>query len=527
MVSNSLPLRHRVPYWAGIATLMLVLLMTTMANGTSIGSAPEFVGALSVVADDIQMGYYSTAAGLCIVLPVIPKLKVIYTPKTLLLLGLTAESVLSWICAQTDDINILIIASFFSGIAKGILVMTCIPLLSPFVSPKGNPYVLTCRLFMIVLSGGQISMLLTAYLSEQFQWQYIYYVITVICLISIFLIMLLFRYAQLPVHFLWREIDVKSIFFVATTWLAAIFIFSYGQHLDWFESDKIKLLASVVIILFILFVFQNYNTGQRFVYFRPLLRREGVIGYSFTILTVLLTSSGLPINTYLTTVLGIDNIHSNILNLRYIPGFVAGGYICILWYNHHFKPERLISLAIAFYAIYMAMAYFSISIDAEYDTLKYGNILRGAGMIILFAGITLYIIEELDLVFRPSHVFWLLSIRSAVGPVAIGALLTFFIYQMTTESMTVLCEQIRMDNYSAALQYTQGVQNAIRQGHSEENATLLAVNSLYGQVYRQATMVAVKRIIGYLLVLFIAVSVITPFIPFFKSYTPSSRYTVK
>lgn len=514
MTSHSLPLRDGVPYWAGVSTVMLIMLMTTMANGTNIGIVPYFVGSLSAISDDIQMGYYSAAVGSCIGIPLIPKLNVIYTPKTLLLGGLAVEVVLNMLCAVTQSIDILIVASFLSGIAKGILVMTCIPLVRHLLSPKDDQHDFVCWLFVILLSGGQVSTMLTAYLTERYQWQYIYYVITGLCLISIALILLLFKYAMFPLRFPWRKVDIKAIFLVAVAWLSAVFVFSYGEHLDWFSSDKIKMLALLFVVLTVLFLIRNYTAGQRFVYFKPLLRREGLIGYTFTFLTVFFTSTGVPMSSYLNIVIGVDNIHSNLFNLWFVPGFCIGAYLCAWWFRHHYKIERLISLAIMCYVGYLAMAYFGVSVGAEYDALWFANVLRGAGMMMLFSGIVLYIMEELAHPYRPSHVFWLLSIRSAIGPVMWGAFFSYTLYIMTTEGMTVLGGNMSLDNYIAAPQYASAVNSHIAQGYSMEDATSLAVNSFYNQLYQQATLLAVKRQLGYLLICSAVLAVITFFIPF-------------
>ena len=59
--------------------------------------------------------------------------------------------------------------------------------------------------------------------------------------------------------------------------------------------------------------------------------------------------------------------------------------------------------------------------------------------------------------------------------------------------------------------------NALASGHSIEAATKLADNNFYSTLQQQASLLGIKAIIGYMLILAIALAVTAAFIPFHKT----------
>ena len=111
MVKLNLPLRPWVPQWLGIVTMFVVMFPIIMLNGTYTGSMLEVSSTLGILSEDITMGYYAAAAGMAVAYPIIPKIRAIATPKTMLLTDLILQIFLSYICAQVGNMDITIICS--------------------------------------------------------------------------------------------------------------------------------------------------------------------------------------------------------------------------------------------------------------------------------------------------------------------------------------------------------------------------------------------------------------------------------
>ena len=124
------PVRQWVPDWLGLISIFIVILPVTMLNGSYTGSMLEVSNTLGTNSEDITMGYYAASAGMAIAYPIIPKVLAAFSVKSLLLIDLVLQFFLSWVCARTQNADILIVCSFAVGFLKDFL---CCGL---FVMPK-------------------------------------------------------------------------------------------------------------------------------------------------------------------------------------------------------------------------------------------------------------------------------------------------------------------------------------------------------------------------------------------------------
>ena len=106
------PVRQWVPDWLGLISIFVVILPVTMLNGSYTGSMLEVSNTLGTNSEDITMGYYAASAGMAIAYPIIPKVLAAFSVKSLLLIDLILQFFLSWVCARTQNADILIVCSF-------------------------------------------------------------------------------------------------------------------------------------------------------------------------------------------------------------------------------------------------------------------------------------------------------------------------------------------------------------------------------------------------------------------------------
>ena len=110
------PVRQWVPDWLGLISIFIVILPVTMLNGSYTGSMLEVSNTLGTNSEDITMGYYAASAGMAIAYPIIPKVLAAFSVKSLLLIDLVLQFFLSWVCARTQNADILIVCSFAVGL---------------------------------------------------------------------------------------------------------------------------------------------------------------------------------------------------------------------------------------------------------------------------------------------------------------------------------------------------------------------------------------------------------------------------
>ena len=91
------------------------------------------------------------------------------------------------------------------------------------------------------------------------------------------------------------------------------------------------------------------------------------------------------------------------------------------------------------------------------------------------------------------------------------------LYRLQQKYIYSLSETITTADPLAASRYTQSLNNALAQGHRYDEAVQIATHSLYGTLQEQSLLLALKEILGYLLVISIIIAVISRFIPFHKT----------
>ncbi|WP_455667707.1 MFS transporter [Phocaeicola sp.] len=514
----NVPVRRWVPQWLGFVTAMIIMIPVALINGAYTGDITEVSGTLGVLSEDIRMAYYATSVGMAVAYPLIPKVRAVLTTKTALLIVLLMQAILSFICAKVHQIDIVIICSFFIGFFKGFAMLEIIIMIRPFFSPANVRSEFYAYFYPIVFSAGQVSMALTAQLAYYYQWQHMYYFVVILLLIAIVFISAFFRYGHSPLHIPFKEMDGRSVLLAATSLLFIIYIFTYGKTLDWFSSPKIVIYTVATPILLWLFFYRQSNAKKPYIRVEVLNHSKALIGYFFMILTMFFSSSSSLIISYATSIIRIDSVHTNALNLWMLPGFILGAIICFWWFRwQRWRFRFLISGGMFCFVIYFAILYFGIAPGASYEMLYFPMFLRGMGMMVLFIAFGVYVVEDMNPRLMIYNAFFLIAFRSALAPALSTSFYNNILYRLQLNAMNILSENMTMDNLLASKQYTQSLNSALAQGHGMSEATQIATNSLYATLQTQSLLLGLKTVLGYMLIASLVIAIISRFIPFHKT----------
>lgn len=518
MIKLSLPTRPWVPQWLGIVTMFLVLLPIIMLNGAYTGSMVEVSNTLGILSEDITMGYYAASVGMAVAYPIVPKVRAVVTPKTLLLTDLTLQILISLWCAHTRNVDIMIVCSFFVGFLKAFVMLEFIIQIKPLFSSKNIRSEFYAYFYPIVFSGGQISMAITAQLAYYYQWQYMYYFTILLMLVAMAFILLFFRYAKTPVSFPYKEIDWRSILLMASTLLFSIYIFTYGKTFDWFSSSKILIYTLSIPLLIYLFLYRQKTKESPYVSLKPLRHHKSVIGYFFMALTMFFSGTSTLVTNYMNSIIHVDSVHSNALNLFLLPGFIIGGIICFWWFRwQQWRFRFLVAGGLFCYVLYLAILYFGVTSDGTYEMLYLPMFFRGLGMLILFIAFGVYVVEDLDPRLALSNAFFLISFRSVLSPVISSSFFNNLLYHLQLKSMNTLSENMTLTTPLTSERFNQSLRSAITQGHEFSEASQIATNNLYATLQQQALLLSIKTILGYVLIATLMIAITCCFIPFHKT----------
>ncbi len=518
MVKLDLPLRPGIPQWLGVLTAFLVFLPTSMLNGAYTGSMLEVSSSLGVFSEDISMGYYATSVGMAVAYPIVRYVLDAIPPKALLLGDLPIQALLSFCCTYSNNMDIIIVCSFFIGLLKAFVMLWFIIHIQPLFTPGNVRSEFYSYFFPLVFAMGQISMAVTAQLAYFYDWRYMYYFMMLGILVAIVFVLICFRYAQIPIRFPLAAIDYRGIVIISTAMLMILYVFTYGKVLDWFAAPKILAYVFVAPLLVALFVWQQRSSETPYIHLSILRRPKSVVGFLYMFLTLFFSSSSTLTTTYLTSVLGVDSVHTNTLSLFLIPGFALGGFICFWWFRwQRWRFRFLIAGGMACYVVYFGILYFGISPSSTYEMLYFPMFIRGLGMMVLVIAFGVFVVEEIDHKLMLTNAFFVIAVRSAFAPVMGVSFYNNALYYLQQRALTRLSEQVTLADPLAAERYTSTLQSSLASGHGMAEAQQLATNTLYMLVQQQSLLLALKTLLGYLLIATLVIAVISRFIPFHKT----------
>lgn len=511
------PFRHWVPNWLKVVVALLILIPILLINGAYTGSNIDISSYLGVISEDINMAYYASSIGMAVAHLVIPKVKPIATAKTIILVVLLFQVFLSLICAVTSYIEIIIICSFFIGYFKAFSMIETINILMPTLSPSGTRNEFYSKFYPIVLTCGQLSLVLTAELAYMFNWQYMYYFMILMLLVAIIAVVICMSYARRLIRIPFKDIDWLSFFLVSVCFMAIVYVATYGKTEDWFASGKIIIATVLIPLTGWLFIRRQFSDAP-FLDMSILKNRNSVTVYLLSFLLMFFASFSILVSSYITNVLRLDSTHMNELYLYMIPGFVVGGVICYYWFVREIRMAWLIFLGFACFTLSIAILYFKITPYGLYQDLYLIMFLRGIGMLVLFAAFAIYGIYGLSPKQLIYNAFFLISARSALAPALGASVLTNWLYRLQQKNTSILSQSVDMQNQFASVQFTTSMNNAMAQGWSLEDAQRIATNSLYQAVQLQSVTVSIKTIAGWMLIL--GIILLVGIILYFLQYAP-------
>ena len=513
-----LPLRRGLPHGVGVTVLFLILLPVTMLNGTYTGSMVEVSNTLGAYTEDITIGFYAAAAGMAVAYPIVPKVLDNFSSKSFLLVDLTLQFLLSWMCARSASTDLMITFSFLKGFLKGFLMLWCIRRIKLIFSPADVRSEFYAYFYPLVFGGGQASMVITALLAYHYDWKYMYYFMMMMLIVSILAVIAFFRHDHPSRGVPLKELHAREMLIISTGLLMVVYVITYGKILDWMASAKICVYIVVGPLLIGLFLWEQLRAPRPYVSLKPLWQWKAMLGYLYMVLVMLFSTSTSLLTSYMTSILHVDNTHTYTLYVWLLPGYVLGAFICFWWFRwQRWRFRFLIAGGMACFVVFFAMLYFTISSDSTYEMLYLPLFFRGLGMMVLLIAFGLFVVEDIQPKYMLSNAFFLITFRAVLAPVLASALYSNWLYRLQQRYLVQLSETVTHVDPLAAQRYDSTLASNLASGHGIDEAMQLATNTLYTTLQQQSTLLALKHILGWLVVVTLLIAIVSRFIPFHKT----------
>ena len=513
-----IPVRQWVPDWVAIAATFLIILPITMLNGTYTGSMVEVSNTLGAYTEDITIGYYAASAGMAVAYPIVPKVLNAFSTKSLLLVNLALQFLLSWVCARSTNTDILIAFSFVIGFLKGFLMLWFIRRATKIFSPRNIRSQFYAYFYPMVYGGGQLSMVVTALLAYHYDWKYMYYFMMILITIAILAVIILLRHDR-PSHSIpLKELHISEMVVVSTAILMLIYVITYGKILDWTASTRIITYIVIAPLLMALFIHYQFHSPTPYVSLKPLFQVRTIVGYFYMMLVMFLSTSTTLLTSYMTTIINIDNTRTYTLYVYLLPGYLLGAFICYWWFKwQRWRFRYLVAGGMGCFVIFFGLLYFTVSPDSTYEMLYLPIFFRGLGMLTLIIAFALFAVEDLNPKHLLSNAFFLILSRSVMAPVLASAFYSNMLYRLQQKYIVQLSENMTLIDPEASTRFSSSLAGNTAQGHGVNEALQLATGNLYTTLRQQATLLSLKEILGWFLTLTLVIAVVSAFIPFHKT----------
>ncbi len=461
--------------------VIVFVIIFQLSGGIYLAVVSEMVGSLALMQEDIMMAGYASLVGLALTFTIMFRLKFRFAPRTSLLTCAGALIVCNLICMHTRSVPVLVTVCFFAGIFRMWGTFECNSTIQLWLTPKRDLSVFFCFINVLVQGSIQLSGLLTVYIAFLSKWEYVHWLVIGLLCIMMLVVLIIYRpdriMRKLPLY----GIDWLGAILWAATLLCVIFVCNYGEYYDWFASPYIRMATVGAALMTGLnlwrasFIRHPYINNVTWT-FRPVYTTLLL----YIVIDILLAPSHSLEHIYTESILGYDAVHVSSLNWLILLGTIVGSIFS--YYTFAKRKWRYKTMTfIGFIAIitYLMLFYFTLDYNLSKSSLYLPLFLRGFGYVAI-AICFLTILSRVPF----QYFFQSLSIQAFISACLGGVLGTAILKQVFKNLV-----QSNMSTLGANIDHL----NPLLQN--------IPTNEVYGVLQRQALVVSMKELYGWLVLL--------------------------
>ncbi len=486
------PWRPRHNPWAIALTVTLATFMEVLDTSIANVALPHIAGSVGASQEEATWVLTSYLVSSAIVLPISGWLSNRIGRKRFYMSCVAMFTVCSLLCGLAPTLPILILARILQGFGGGGLAPSEQAILADTfsVEKRGQAFALYG---MAVVVAPAIGPTLGGWITDNFDWHWIFFINIPIGLISLWLSN---RMVEDPPQMKERmkeksPIDFTGLALVASGVGCLEFFLDKGQEKDWFGDPMIVTVASIAVCLLLTFVVWEWNHPDPIVDLKLLKNRNfGTAVFLQLVLGMVLFGSTVLIPQYLQTLLGYTAERAGMV---LSPGglclmvmmFVAGRTLG--------KMDPRLMVCLGYIAVSMGLYNLTrLSLDSAFGTVTLWRALQVLGLPFVFIPIS-----TLNYVGVPrsksNQISSLSNFARNLGGSAGTALLTTFLARTTQTHQNELATHTGAGSIGYT-RYIAAVTAMLRsQGMNAAQATQMAVAQAYQDMLRQSSMLAYKN----------------------------------
>lgn len=475
-VPNYIP--RRLKPWLFIFFVIII----QFSGGVYLAAASDMVGTTALMQEDILMAGYASIIGLAINFAVMFRIKFRFSNRTQLLGAGTVLIAANFICAHTSSAPVLVATCFVAGWFRMQATLACNSTIQLWLTPVRDMSVFFCYVYILVDSAIQLSGIATIYSAFHWQWEYMQWVMIALLALMMILVMILVKPVRGPMFIPLLGIDWIGGALWAVFMMSFTFICVYGNFYDWWDAPEIRWATLLAIATLGISLWRASFLHHPYISFRAMTNRNVIraTGVYLVFFTLIATEHVFE-HTYAATILGFDETNLIDLNWYVFAGIIAGcAFTYLTFARRKWRYKTMTAIGFALAIIYLAYFYFLIDYGVEKEMLFLPLFFRGAASVIISIVFLTSIVQS----GLPFQVFpQALTINGFTGAVMGAAFGPAIIGELLRHTLA---------KNAAILSSAMADVNPI--------TTRLHVGELYGIVQKQALVVSMKEIFGWLLI---------------------------
>jgi DHA2 family multidrug resistance protein len=378
--------------WAIALTVTLATFMEVLDSSIANVSLPHIAGSLGASQDEATWVLTSYLVANAVILPASAYLTTFLGRKRFYMICVALFGVSSMLCGLAPSLGVLVFCRILQGAGGGGLAPSEQAILADTFTPKQRGQAFALYGLAVVVAPA-IGPTLGGYITDNFDWRWIFFINVPIAILSLFLTN---RLVEDPPH-IKREVkeskkyglklDLFGFGLLATGFGSLEFILDKGQEDDWFGSKIIVFFTVMCVVSLATMIFwelHELKAGNRPILNLTLFKRK-----TFAIPFVLMFVLGFSL--YGTTVLIPQMVQTLLGYTAELAGLVISpGGICIMmmmpivgFLIGRTDPRWLITFGFFILATSMLLMH-TLSLDSSFKYIMWVRVYQASGLAFLF-----------------------------------------------------------------------------------------------------------------------------------------------
>jgi DHA2 family multidrug resistance protein len=386
------PWRPRINPWIVALTVTLATFMEVLDSSIANVALPHIAGGLGATQDEATWVLTAYLVANAVILPAGAYMTTFIGRKKFYMICVALFGISSAMCGLAPTLPILVFCRILQGIGGGGLAPSEQAILADTFEPakRGQAFALYG---LAVVCAPAIGPTLGGYITDNFDWRWIFYLNVPICLLSLFLTSRIVEdppYVKKQVEETQRgglRLDFLGFGLLGLTFGSLEFVLDKGQEDDWFGSKIITFFVCAMAIAFVTMIWwelKELRQGKRPIINLTLFKRR-VFAISFSLMFVLgfsLYATTLLIPQYVQTLMGYTaELAGLVLSPAGLMMMCMMPVVGIL--SGKVDPRKLI--AYGFMMLTLSLVWMAnLNLQLSYGQLVFMRIFQASGLAFLF-----------------------------------------------------------------------------------------------------------------------------------------------